>query len=497
MHICLATDIDINALKDIKSNAQDLSSHIVEHILCSIKLYQDGFLEVTPGFSGVISESSDDIPGAFDSSQERSSLSLFLDDNTVRTGISDGFKLTTNRIRSKKGIEYEYSIQNINDVLIPHQLAEIMKKQKLLDEKSFIQNKSSTDTSSWKQDPPSKNYDQVIGIYAEIVSGENFHGNKLFVNYQVQVPQGWDLRTGNLNDGMAERDILAVVAVNQLKDVEEESFKGRVSGLKNTSNIRDRLEGGSKSKGERRGDGQGQGQGQGGELVSGADILALDGFTDGLSARGMLYGTTHTAIARESKRLSGLSDRPNYKPPYVTFVFQQGTRLFLGLSFYSITLFAIILGQNYPFWLVPALVILFTLGTGYPGGTIQVVLRENKNKNIKSIKNKKDNTTRSCTTSTYSQTEIKNHLGGPLIFPAVAHFNHLMNLSFDVKDISQSKQGIDPFQKVPIMHFQVYSTSLMGRFVLEGYGYYHIPGKAHICYIFLSNTCNISELHSS
>ena len=176
MHICLATDIDINALKDIKSNAQDLSSHIVEHILCSIKLYQDGFLEVTPGFSGVISESSDDIPGAFDSCQERSSLSLFLDDNTVRTGISDGFKLTTNRIRSKKGIEYEYSIQNINDVLIPHQLAEIMKKQKLLDEKSFIQNKSSTDTSSWKQDPPSKNYDQVIGIYAEIVSGENFHG---------------------------------------------------------------------------------------------------------------------------------------------------------------------------------------------------------------------------------------------------------------------------------------------------------------------------------
>ena len=69
-----------------------------------------------------------------------------------------------------------------------------------------------------------------------------------------------------------------------MKDVEEESVKGQVKGLKNTGNIRDRLEGGSKSKGERRGDGQGQGQGQGqgGELVSGADILALDGFTDGL-----------------------------------------------------------------------------------------------------------------------------------------------------------------------------------------------------------------------
>ena len=444
MHVCLATDIDINALKDVKSNSQDISSHMAEHVLCSIKLYQDGFLEVTPGFSGIFSESSDDLSGTFDASQERSSLSLFLDDNTVRTGISDGFKLTTNRIRSKKGVEYEYSIQNINDVLIPHQLSEIMKKQKLLDKKSSVQNKSSIENSSWKQDPPSKNYDQVIGIYAEIVSGENFHGNKLFVNYQVQVPQGWDLRTGNVNDGIAERDISAVVAVEDVIDVGDGSHKGRIQGPKSIGYELDRIDGGYKNKGERRG------EGQGGELVSGADMLALDGYTDGLSARGMLYGTTHTAIAKESKRQSGLSARSNYKPPYVTFAFQQGTRLFLGISFYSITLFAIILGQNYPFWLVPALVILFTLGTGYPGGTIQVVLRENKNK--KSMKNKKDNTGRSCTTSTYTQTEIKNHLVGPLMFPAVAHFNHLMNLSFDVKDISHSKQGIDPFQKVPIIH---------------------------------------------
>ena len=283
MHVCLATDIDINALKDIKSNSQDISSHIVEHVLCTIKLYQDGFLEVTPGFSGIISESSDDLSGAFDASQERSSLSLFLDDNTVRTGISNGFKITTNRIRSKIGLEYEYSIQNINDVLIPHQLSEIMKKQKLLDKKSSVQSKSSIENSSWKQDPPSKNYDQVIGIYAEIVSGENFHGNKLFVNYQVQVPQGWDLRTGNMNDGIAERDISAVVAVEHVTDVGDGSHKGRIQGLKSIGYELDRSDGGYKNKGERRGDGQG------GELVSGADMLALDGYTDGLSARGMLY----------------------------------------------------------------------------------------------------------------------------------------------------------------------------------------------------------------
>ena len=487
MHICLATDIDINALKDVKSNIKDISSHMVEHILCSIKLYNDGFLEVTPGFSGVISESSDSMTAGVGCAPERSSLSLFLDDNTVRTGISKGFKLTTNKIRSNKGIEYEYSIQNINDILIPYQTAEIMKKQKLLDKKSFIQNKSSSDTSTWKQDPPSKNFDKVIGIYAEIVNGENFFGKNLFVNYQVQVPQGWVIRTGNLNDGTAERDVAALVSVEKLREGYSTSEIGEFQSLKGTNKGKEKSEGSMNNRDRERG---GERGGKDKENISGVDILALDGYTDGLSAHGMLYGTTHTVIARESRGMTSLIDRSKYKPSYVNFTFQKGTRLFIGFSFYIITVVAIILGQSYPFWLVPALVILFTLGTGYPGGTIQVILRKNEskksmnnnntynnNKNNHNNDDKKNNDKKNINkTNTYTQNESQNRLVGPLISTTVAHFNHLLSLSFDVKDLSQSAQSINPFQKTPIMHFQVYSTSLMGRFVLEGYGYYQIPG---------------------
>lgn len=54
MHICLATDIDI---QKIIEHPRDLSTYMNEHILCMIKLYNDGLLEVTPGFAGVTTES--------------------------------------------------------------------------------------------------------------------------------------------------------------------------------------------------------------------------------------------------------------------------------------------------------------------------------------------------------------------------------------------------------------------------------------------------------
>jgi hypothetical protein len=52
------------------------------------------------------------------------------------------------------------------------------------------------DKANWNQDPPSKTYDKTVGIYAEIVSGLDFKGSNVFVNYQIHVPKGWDLRTG-------------------------------------------------------------------------------------------------------------------------------------------------------------------------------------------------------------------------------------------------------------------------------------------------------------
>ena len=217
----------------------------------------------------------------------------------------------------------------------------------MIDMRASLQNKSSQEPSSWKQDPPSKSYDKVMGIYAEIVSGQDFHGSKLFVNYQVQVPSGWDLRTGNLSDGMAEKDIAAVVKVDRV-GTETVSGMGVGVGMGGGS-VRGSggrgfdLSGLGPGSGQNQVQGLGQGKGDDDEALTGADLLLLDGFADGLYARGMLYGTTHTAIARESRRMTGLAQRPKWTAPYVSFAFERGTRLFIEFSFFVITVVAIIL----------------------------------------------------------------------------------------------------------------------------------------------------------
>jgi hypothetical protein len=101
-----------------------------------------------------------------------------------------------------------------------------------------------------------------------------------------------------------------------------------------------------------------------------------------------------------------------------------------------ITIVAIILGEQYPFWLVPALVILIMIGTGTPGGTVQIILKNEKNskkfKNTKKFKNEKNSKF-----SKINSDENSKKIIGSLMSVPVAHFNHLINLSFDVKDLVQ------------------------------------------------------------
>jgi Ciliary basal body-associated, B9 protein len=435
MHICLGTDIDVDALSGQNPPSRDLLvlGNMTEHVLCTIKLYQDGLLQVTPGFSGVTAEASGGFPEGIESMAERCALSAFLDESTVQGAIATGFKLTTSKVRSKKGVEYEYMIQNMNDVLIPYQLEEIQKLQKASDMRASALHKSSNEQSSWKQDPPSAGRHKVVAVYAEIVSGQDFDGRKVSVNYQVRTYQGWDLRTGNLSDGIGEKDIAAIKAIRK-------SSEGGTDGVFGT------------------------------EHLSGADVLALDGYADGIYARGMLYGTTHTAVVKDSRRPSRLAERPVWNAPFVSPAFEEGSRLFIGTCFFLITVLAIILGQTFPFWLVPALVVLFTVGTGTPGGPTQVLLRVSKG-SAPGGGDKRGNT--------YTQSERDTRLAGPLVSSPVAHFNHLINLSFDVQDSlsQQDSLPLTPFQSGPIIHFQVYSAASMDRSVLEGYGHFQIPGE--------------------
>ena len=176
MHICIATDVDVEALqsKDLFGYTKKVSSHMTEHILCSMRLYGDGLLEVYPNFSLPTTENSGGVSLGVGGVIERASLSTFLDDGTVQAAVNKGFRLMTHRIQSKSGVEYEYCIQNINDLLSPMDIDEVLLRQKLLDMKAATANRSTNDAASWKQDPPAKGYHKVSSLLYHYLSSYHY-----------------------------------------------------------------------------------------------------------------------------------------------------------------------------------------------------------------------------------------------------------------------------------------------------------------------------------
>lgn len=408
MHICLATDVDIDALKD--KNVWDPSFFYTEHVLCSIKLYHDGLFEVSPGFSGIIEE----FHGTSIAINEVAP-SMFLSDNTVATGIRKGFKVSTHRVRSNRGSEFEYCIQNVNDLFLPQQIEDVRKFKMSQDNltaarsRGIFRGGDNGDVGAqWKQDPPAKSFHKSISFMGDIVSGSGFDGDHIFVNYQIILPQdNWELRVGNLSDGVHES------AVSQ----------------------KDRN---------------------------------LDGYADSADAAGVLRGTTHTAVVRERKRgLSTIISRPRWRGNFPSVPFDDFTSILLGIGFFILTVLAIILGADYPFWIVPALVIVFVVGTGTPGGRTQVVLSAAKK------------ASELGDFGAHKTQNSNNQITGPLISSPIAHFNHLFQFSCDVKnDISISGNAQGFTTESPTLLLQVFSVGLMDRYSLEGYGYVKLPNKS-------------------
>lgn len=329
-------------------------------------------MEVTPSFSSVIEEE------GLVTHDECSGLSAFIDDHSAETGLKKGFRLATFRVRSAKGSEFEYAIQNINDMLIPYKLEQIEAKKAFVNSIKAAEVRGNASSGSWMQDPPSR--DKTVGIYAEIVSGRGFGGEKLFLSYEVTTPQNWLLRTGDLSDGVANMNKPG----NGASTAEQQEQK----------------------------------------------VLNKKARTEG--DEGMLQGVTHTAGVSHTMRtaLSLPLHRPRWKGVQLSFASGGYSRVIVGLSFFIISCFSVIVGADYPFWIVPALVIVFVLGTGMPGPPPQVVLLKHKSK-VASVN------ASSKYANQASQRDYVNQdreVVGELEPTPVAVFNHLMRFSFDVND---------------------------------------------------------------
>lgn len=438
MHICLATDVDTKKISNDEGKVRD---NFTEHILCSFKLYQDGGLEVSPALSMIQEENAID---------GNSSRSLFMENKTVQAGLSKGFKLRTFRLQTEKGAEYEYVVENINELTVPEELEQIRVTRET-QEASAVQRARGTD--NWRQDGPEKTYEHSTAINGEIVSCTGFEGGRFFISYQIVMPDGWRMRVGNINDGYTQDEV---------------------------SKINMTREDGSK--------------------LTGADILNNDGYFDGQEASGILNGVTQTAIARQVRNdVTFLSKRRHYRGRGVPYTTDSITRTYFAVLFFIVSVIAVLLGPAYPFWIIPAVVVLFTLMTGLPGGPQSVLLtrKGTKDDGYNKVANQASKgNTRALTDTGMKIARATGHglLGNiqasnreftsPHLVQPVAYFGHLIGASFDVKAQAElSAKSLTPSAEVPSLLVQVYQVSATDRLVLEGYGYTHLnddPGEFDI-----------------
>ena len=242
-----------------------------------------------------------------------------------------------------------------------------------------------------------------MAYFAEIVSASGFGADRLFVEYEVLVPEGWNLSTGNLSDGVAEKDMSDLINVSKYTD----DAQLRAAGQKMSNK------------------------------------LDLDGYADGEEALGALRGVTQIAKVRATRgglRLPIL--RPNWRGKSVPFVLDEVSRaIWAGLFFFT-TVLSIVLGIDYPMWLVPGLVFVFSIGTGYQGGVTQALLGPKADGVVTDPHSRVDLSYASTSskavskngTSFHKMRNQKRYLAGELIAEPRASFNHLINLSFDAID---------------------------------------------------------------
>ena len=212
MHICVATDV-------AKSGISGEHNDVKEHLLCSISLYSDGLLEISPDFSELVEETVNkkhDLDGGAEVVS-----GMFTSEKTATMAAKKGLIIGTHRFRSALGSEYEYTIENVNGLVSPNEIEDYEMNEKRNDfARSLKLHSIRGPEGNWMQDPPKEAFNRSIAINAEILSATGFDGDKLFIEYEIVCPPNWDLRTGNLNDGIASEDSGSEKSYSELDEEE-------------------------------------------------------------------------------------------------------------------------------------------------------------------------------------------------------------------------------------------------------------------------------------
>lgn len=208
----------------------------------SLNILQDGVVEVSPGLSKIILEPVNELPSDLSaeyhsalnpaSTSNTSASSLFFSDHTVENGLKRGFRVSSLRIRSSEGSDFEYAVYNARDIFIPQQLDDLLLKQELMDSirSSEVRGLGAQSISAqWKQDPSSRDF--LYSLQAEIVSADGFEeGDRIGVTYHLYHPSEWQLRMGDITDGEINQQSSANASSRPMAVFNETESRGLLQG---------------------------------------------------------------------------------------------------------------------------------------------------------------------------------------------------------------------------------------------------------------------------
>lgn len=148
------------------------------HLLCTLKYHPTRVLEVSPGFSRPTEDEDED---------ERD--------------WDRGPKLMSYTFYSESGSTYEYIVENKSELTEPEEVSLVLAQAELEDQKhvrEWMQHSGVTCMESSMSG--SKNEIQML-YHLELLSGHDFDGQELYVQYELIVPpdEGWILHNGHGN----------------------------------------------------------------------------------------------------------------------------------------------------------------------------------------------------------------------------------------------------------------------------------------------------------
>lgn len=425
MQICLATGVKKGA------NAAAIVNDMTEVVLCSVKLMKNGLMIVSPGFSHVITEDSQVLHYATegDNNPSASTSSLFMDNATISAGLKKGFRLSTHRIRTAAGEEFEYAIENVNGVLSPIEIEELMAAEQRKDFAFSEQSRGSSrkkleandpdELNKWNHSSIPDSFNQMTSIYAEIESAVGFNDDDpIYVRYQLLLP---------------EDKSKCLLRSNTESSCGSRGFEDDVKSPQKTEQAHNPLHTSSKESRE--------------EINCFSDHKKKDMLVDAVG---------YTQVSAVDKRASGAG-------------------LSLGAFVMISSALAVYYGPSYPFWLVPALAFLLCLVFGPLPTNSQVnVIRgcahsqAYDNMNYTTCTGHPGKTRKDSEVVGRAIAESKTTFGHPI------HFDIYLQSTDEEAALSSSKSSA-PSSSHATMLFEVFSVNAYKRHVLEGCGYTHIP----------------------